>query len=131
MMHVCVCVCVVDGYSQLHVAHGVSQGDSELHLHSLSPGTQPGGLQVTNTSHMLEPSRSADIHVQNRRSLLLISLIVSPCRIFEACEAGSIPIIVLDSSYQLHDCQHEFKPLVDAGRLSVTRHFYIDLSYSS
>lgn len=36
-------------------------------------------------------------------------------RIFEACEAGSIPIVVLDASYQVHECRHSFLPLVEAG----------------
>ena len=36
-------------------------------------------------------------------------------RIFEAAEAGSIPILVLDDSYKSHECKCSFKPLVDSG----------------
>lgn len=36
-------------------------------------------------------------------------------RIYEAAEAGSIPILVLDSSYKSHECKCSFKPLIDSG----------------
>jgi hypothetical protein len=36
-------------------------------------------------------------------------------RIFEALEAGSIPILVLDSNYREHECKNSFLPLMTQG----------------
>ena len=36
-------------------------------------------------------------------------------RIFEACEAGSIPIVALDEYYQQHSCRHAFAPFIESG----------------
>jgi len=36
-------------------------------------------------------------------------------RIYEACEAGSIPIVVLDHHYRSHECQGAFTPLIVQG----------------
>jgi len=36
-------------------------------------------------------------------------------RIYEACEAGSIPIVALDQYYQDHACQHAFAPFIKSG----------------
>lgn len=35
-------------------------------------------------------------------------------RIYEALEAGSIPVLVMDQSYEKHSCQNAFQPLLDA-----------------
>ncbi|GBG33472.1 UDP-D-xylose:ribitol-5-phosphate beta1,4-xylosyltransferase [Hondaea fermentalgiana] len=36
-------------------------------------------------------------------------------RIYEACEAGSIPIVVLDEYYRSHECEGAFLPLITQG----------------
>jgi len=36
-------------------------------------------------------------------------------RIYEACEAGSIPILVLDDEYDGHECKQAFTPLLQQG----------------
>jgi len=36
-------------------------------------------------------------------------------RIYEALEAGSIPILALDEYYLSHECQHAFAPLLESG----------------
>ena len=36
-------------------------------------------------------------------------------RIYEAVEAGSIPVLVLDDAYHKHPCGESFTPLVDSG----------------
>jgi len=36
-------------------------------------------------------------------------------RIYEALEAGSIPIVALDEYYVAHSCQHAFAPFIESG----------------
>ena len=48
-------------------------------------------------------------------------------RIFEAIEAGSIPIVVLDEFYQRHECSHSFKPFIDSGAPLVYLNSWTDL----
>ena len=36
-------------------------------------------------------------------------------RLFEACEAGSIPVVALDEEYRTHACVEAFAPLIDSG----------------
>lgn len=36
-------------------------------------------------------------------------------RIFEACEAGSIPIVAMDRFYRRHECKAAYKPLIMQG----------------
>ena len=36
-------------------------------------------------------------------------------RIFEACEAGSIPIVVIDHHYRKHECKGSYMPLIRQG----------------
>eukprot|EP00511_Aplanochytrium_stocchinoi_P006447 CAMPEP_0204825508 /NCGR_PEP_ID=MMETSP1346-20131115/3383_1 /ASSEMBLY_ACC=CAM_ASM_000771 /TAXON_ID=215587 /ORGANISM="Aplanochytrium stocchinoi, Strain GSBS06" /LENGTH=500 /DNA_ID=CAMNT_0051953159 /DNA_START=218 /DNA_END=1716 /DNA_ORIENTATION=- len=48
-------------------------------------------------------------------------------RIYEACEAGSIPIVVLDDAYAAHECANSFRPLIESGAPFVFLNSWTDL----
>jgi len=49
-------------------------------------------------------------------------------RIFEACEAGSIPILVRDEEYREHFCKDSFAPLIASGAPFIVLNSWSELS---
>ena len=48
-------------------------------------------------------------------------------RIFEACEAGSIPVIALDNQYSSHSCEDAFRPFIETNAPFVVLKDWADL----
>lgn len=90
---------------------GVDPSGSTSFLHTIGAWSKT----ITRSSGYLLP-------YEYRRVLLNSSFTLCPdghnpeaYRIYEALEAGSIPIVALDQYYLSHECQHAFAPLLQSG----------------
>ena len=90
---------------------GVSPGSSSAFLHIIDTWSK----EATRMNGYILPH-------EYRRVLLNSTFTLCPdghnpeaYRIYEALEAGSIPIIALDQYYQDHACQHAFAPFLKSG----------------
>jgi len=83
----------------------------------------PGFVHITDRWHIKVNTQNGYVTPERYRLLLLDSVFTlcptghnpEAYRIYEALEAGSIPILALDRWYNRHDCGEAFKPYRDAG----------------
>jgi hypothetical protein len=83
----------------------------------------PGFVHITDRWHIKVNTQNGYVTPERYRQILLESVFTlcptghnpEAYRIFEALEAGSIPILSLDRWYNRHDCAEAFKPFRDAG----------------
>jgi hypothetical protein len=72
-------------------------------------------LKVTKTNGYVEPDEYKRVLLQSAFTLCPTGHNPEAYRIFEALEAGSIPILAIDPWYEKARCQDAFKPFKDSG----------------
>mmetsp|Transcript_17732 Transcript_17732/g.34951 ORF Transcript_17732/g.34951 Transcript_17732/m.34951 type:complete len:619 (+) Transcript_17732:153-2009(+) len=71
--------------------------------------------QLTRANGYITPTQYKQILIDSVFTLCPQGHNPEAYRIFEACEAGSIPVLVLDEYYRSHECESSFRPLITQG----------------
>jgi len=94
-----------------------------LNTNVIPPGGRPAFLHIVSEwSREAKQSNGYILPSEYRKVIINSTFTLCPdghnpeaYRLFEACEAGSIPIVAMDQYYTSHPCQHAFAPFIQSG----------------
>lgn len=90
-------------------------GQPEEKFPSFVHVTDKWHVKITKDSGYVDPAQYRKVLFNSQFTLCPIGHNPEAYRIYEACEAGSIPILSLDRYYGRHECKDAYAPFVDAG----------------
>ena len=107
------------------IYHSLGPSSSKSFIHII----QKWAKEATTENGYLTPEDYRKVLLNSTFTLCPSGYNPESYRIFEAVEAGSIPIIVLDQQYQVHNCKHAFAPFIASGAPFVyLNSWYTDLN---